>query len=142
MTPSRFDTTALNKALIGFDSVFNNLEKRFANQLQTNYPPYNLLKNGEDEYILEIAVTGFSKDEISIRVENSELVIVGDSTNEDNPDITYLHRGLATRNFERRFTLSEHMEVGDAEIANGMLRVYTKRIIPEALKPRSIEIKG
>jgi molecular chaperone IbpA len=137
---SRIDTQSLNRALIGFDRLFNDVERRFANQVQTNYPPYNILKHDDDLFEIEIAVAGFDKEDISIEVDQNLLTIKGQRLKEDDTSM-YLHRGLAARDFERTFTLAEHMEVGDAELTNGILRVKLTRIVPEALKPRLIAIK-
>jgi molecular chaperone IbpA len=137
---SRIDTQSLNRALIGFDRLFNDVERRFANQVQTNYPPYNILKHDDDLFEIEIAVAGFDKEDISIEVDQNLLTIKGQRLKEEDASM-YLHRGLAARDFERTFTLAEHMEVGDAELTNGILRVKLTRIVPEALKPRLIAIK-
>ena len=139
---ARFDTTALNRALIGFDRLFNDVERGFVNSVQSNYPPYNILKTSDDNYTLEIAVTGFKKEEITVELNQGQLIVKGiHQTATEDHEVEYLHRGLAARDFERRFTLADHMEVGDAEVADGLLRVYIKRIVPEALKPRVIAIK-
>ena len=139
---ARFDTTALNRALIGFDRLFNDVERGFVNSVQSNYPPYNLLKTSDDNYTLEIAVTGFKKEEITVELNQGQLIVKGiHQTITEDHEVEYLHRGLAARDFQRRFTLADHMEVGDAEVADGLLRVYIKRIVPEALKPRVIAIK-
>jgi len=137
---SRIDTQSLNRALIGFDRLFTDVERRFANQVQTNYPPYNILKHDDDLFEIEIAVAGFDKEDISIEVDQNQLTIKGQRIKEEDVSM-YLHRGLAARDFERSFTLAEHMEVGDAELTNGILRVKLTRIVPEALKPRLIAIK-
>lgn len=137
---SRIDTQSLNRALIGFDRLFNDVERRFANQVQTNYPPYNILKHDDDLFEIEIAVAGFDKEDISIEVDQNLLTIKGQRLKEEDASM-YLHRGLAARDFERTFTMAEHMEVGDAELTNGILRVKLTRIVPEALKPRLIAIK-
>jgi molecular chaperone IbpA len=137
---TRFDTQALNRALIGFDQLFNNVERRFANQVQNNYPPYNVLKHDENHFEIEIAVAGFEKEDITIEVDQDQLIIKGQRLKDDDAD-KYLHRGLAARDFERSWTLAEYMEVGDAELTNGILRVKLTRIVPEALKPRLIAIK-
>lgn len=137
---SRIDTQSLNRALIGFDRLFNDVERRFANQVQTNYPPYNILKHNDDLFEIEVAVAGFDKEDISIEVDQNQLTIRGQRLKEEDASM-YLHRGLAARDFERSFTLAEHMEVGDAELTNGILRVKLTRIVPEALKPRLIAIK-
>lgn len=137
---TRFDTAALNRALIGFDSLFNDAERRFANQIQTNYPPYNVLKHDDDHFEIEIAVAGFDRGSISIEVNQNHLIIKGEQSKDDDTD-KYLHRGLAARDFERAFTLAEHIVVGDAELTNGILRVKLTREVPEALKPRLVAIK-
>jgi len=131
---------ALNRALIGFDSMFDTLERRFQNQLTTNYPPFNVLKRSEDSYEIQIAVTGFEKDEIAVEVEQNQLTIRGASNEEIIDPSLYIHRGLATRDFEKTFTLAEHMEVKGAEIKNGMLMIKVIRNLPESAKPRVIDI--
>jgi molecular chaperone IbpA len=130
---------ALNRALIGFDSMFNTLERRYANSPQTNYPPYNVARIDENHYNIEMAVTGFEKSEIEVTVEANELTIRGERiSNDAEPE--YLHRGLALRNFERSFTLAEHMKIIKAEIKNGILLIQIEREIPDELKPRVIDI--
>jgi molecular chaperone IbpA len=137
---SRFDTQALNRALIGFDQLFNDVERRFANQVQTNYPPYNVIKHDDNNFEIEVAVAGFDREDITIEVDQDQLVIKGNRQKDDDAS-KYLHRGLAARDFERSWTLAEYMEVGDAELTNGILRVKLTRVVPEALKPRLIAIK-
>lgn len=140
----RFDTNALNtlnRALIGFDDVFTNFERRFANQISNNYPPYNVVKINDNLYDIAIAVTGFEKDEITVTVKANELTIRGERKSLDSPEPEYLHRGLALRDFERTFTLAEHMQVREAEIKNGILLIQIEREIPEEHKPRQILIK-
>lgn len=136
----RYDTTALSRALIGFDRMFDDMERRFANQLSTNYPPYNIAKVSENLYEISIAVTGFEKNEITVQVENNELTVRGERNNADSQEVEYLHRGLALRDFERTFTLAEHVKVKKAEIKNGILLIQLEREIPEELKPRIIDI--
>lgn len=136
----RYDTTALSRALIGFDRIFDDMERRFATQLSTNYPPYNIAKVGENLYDISIAVTGFEKSEITVQVENNELTVRGERKEVDTPEVEYLHRGLALRDFERTFTLAEHVKVRKAEIKNGILLIQLEREIPEELKPRIIDI--
>ena len=137
---ARFDTSALNRALIGFDQLFNDVERRFANSVQTNYPPYNVLKHDDNTFEIEVAVAGFDREDITIEVDQDQLRIKGQRTKEDDSS-KYVYRGLAARDFERTFTLAEHIIVGDAELTNGILRVKLTRIVPEALKPRLIAIK-
>jgi molecular chaperone IbpA len=140
----RFDTNALNalnRALIGFDDVFNNFERRFANQVSNNYPPYNVVKIDENLYEIQIAVTGFEKQELSVSVDQDQLIVKGESMTTDYAPEQYLHRGLASRDFEKSWTLADHMEVDSVEIKNGLLKIKIVRIVPEALKPRQLEIK-
>jgi molecular chaperone IbpA len=135
---SRLDT--LSRALIGFDTMFDTMERRFANQVSNNYPPHNIIKTGDNQYEIQVAVTGFNKSEISVTVENNVLVIKGESMNTEYQPEQYLHRGLATRDFAREFPLAEHIEVTGAEITNGMLIVKLVRNIPESAKPKVIDI--
>ena len=136
----RFDTNALNRALIGFDRLFDDMERRYANSTQTNYPPYNVVKHDEDHFEIEVAVAGFDKEDVTIEVDQNLLTIKGQRQKEDDAS-KYVYRGLAARDFERSFTLADYMEVGDAELTNGILRVKLTRIVPDALKPRLIAIK-
>lgn len=137
---ARFDTSALNKALLGFDEIFNNLEQRFATQINNNYPPYNVLKKDENSYELEVAVTGFTPEEVTVEINQNQLIVKGERKREEDTGLQYLHRGLATRDFTRTWTLAEHMEVDQGSIKNGVLRIPIKRVIPEALKPRVLKI--
>ena len=135
---SRIDT--LSRALIGFDTMFDTMERRFANQVSNNYPPHNIIKTDENQYEIQVAVTGFDKSEISVTVENNILVIKGESMTTEYQAEQYLYRGLATRDFAREFPLAEHIEVNGAEIRNGMLIVKLIRNVPESAKPKIIDI--
>lgn len=137
---TRFDTAALNKALVGFDRIFDDMERRFANQMTTNYPPYNIARLEENSYEIALAVTGFDKNEISVTVEADKLVITGQRNKDDDTTVDFLHRGLAFRDFERTFTLADHMKIRSAEIKNGVLTIRIDREIPEEMKPRVIDI--
>jgi molecular chaperone IbpA len=137
---TRFDTNALNRALVGFDRIFNDMETRFANQINSNYPPYNIVKINDNLYNVVLAVAGFGKDEVSVSVDQDQLIVVGKHS-DDTEETNYLHRGLAFREFERRFTLAEHMEVIRAEMKDGLLTVQIERKIPESMKPKTIAIE-
>ena len=126
----------INRALVGFDRYFNN---QFPNT-NGNYPPHNIVKYDDTHYGIEVAVAGFSKEEITVEVDQDQLMITGKRTSASS-DVEYLHRGLAARDFEQTFTLAEYMEVKGAEVKDGMLKISIERIVPEALKPRQIEIK-
>jgi molecular chaperone IbpA len=132
---------SLNRALIGFDTMFDQMERRFANSVSNNYPPHNLIKITENNYLIQVAVTGFKKSEISVQVEGNILSIKGESNVTDAfvPE-QYLYRGLATRDFAKEFSLAEHIEVTGAEIENGMLNIHLVRNIPESAKPKVIDI--
>ena len=141
---TRFDTTAisqLNRALVGFDRMFTDFE-RIAGATPGNYPPYNVIKTGEDDYAIEVAVAGFSMEEIDIELNNNQLTITGKHTRGEQEGVEYLHRGLAFRDFVRQFTLADHVEVTNAQIKDGILLVNLQRILPEALKPRKIAISA
>lgn len=137
----RFDTNTLNRALLGFDTMFTEFEQRMSNQINSSYPPYNILKHNENTYEIEIAVTGFSPDDIFVEVDNNQLIVKGQRLEEEALDgSVYLHRGLASRDFIRTWTLAEHMEVGAGSIKNGVLTIALTRVVPDALKPRQIKI--
>lgn len=126
---------------VGFDRLldaFNDLEKSVAETKTASYPPYNILKLGEHDYAIEIAVAGFNKDEIDITVENNKLTISG-KVNQGR-EAEYLHRGIATRDFSREFTLAETVVVRSADMQNGLLVINLENVVPEASKPKRIEI--
>jgi molecular chaperone IbpA len=131
---------ALSRALVGFDTMFDQMERRFANSVSNNYPPHNIIKLDENEYAIQLAVTGFDKTEISVTVENNVLIVKGESQTTDYAPDQYLHRSLATRDFVKEFPLAEHIEVVGAETKNGMLTVKLIRDIPESAKPKVIDI--
>lgn len=137
---ARIDTSALNRALIGFDRIFNTMERSWSNSVNTNYPPFNLERNG-DIYTITVAVAGFTRDEIDVSIDQDQLIITGNKKDITPPEgVEYLHRGLAFRSFDRTFALSEHMEVKSADLKDGLLTVIIERIVPEALLPRKILI--
>lgn len=137
----RFDTNALNKALVGFDTLFRDVENRFASQISTNYPPYNVIKHDNDRYEIQLAVAGFEPDEVTVEIDQSQLIIKGQKNESSTlDDVYYLHKGLAARDFTRVFTLAEYMEVGQGKIKNGVLKIELNRVIPEALKPRVLKL--
>jgi molecular chaperone IbpA len=137
---TRYDVNALSKALVGFDRMFDDMDRRFATQLSSNYPPFNISKTAGNLYDIAIAVTGFDKEEITLQIESNELTVRGERKPVDDQEPEYLHRGLALRDFEKTFTLAEHMKVRKAEIKNGILLITIEREIPEEMKPRLIDI--
>jgi len=127
---------SLSRALVGVDRLVNNRLTA-----QSNYPPHNILKYNETNYSIELAVAGFSKDEINVEIDQNILTITGVHKDNDESSWEYLHRGLASRNFVVRFPLAEYMEVNGAEVKDGLLRIALEYVVPEELKPRQIEIK-
>jgi len=130
------DLAQLSRALVGFDRYFS-----APHHQNGNYPPHNIVKYDETHYGIEIAVAGFSKDEITVEVDQDQLTVKGCKLNQSDSRFEYLHRGLAARDFEQQFTLAEYMEVHAAEVKDGLLVIEIMRLVPEALKPRRIEIK-
>ena len=126
---------AMSRALVGFDHIFNTPLNN------SNYPPHNIVKYSDSKYAIEVAVAGFSKDEITVEVDQDQLVVRGTQATTEETSKEYLHRGLASRDFEQSYTLAEYMEVKDAEVKDGMLIINIERIVPEALQPRQIKIK-
>ena len=135
-----FDMTPLYRATVGFDQIADIMDRVFTNDVsRESYPPYNIEKTAEDGWRISVAVAGFTDEELSVEVKEKALVIAAKKA-EDYVQRTYLHRGIATRAFERRFHLADHVRVTGATHENGMLHVDLVREVPEALKPRRIEI--
>jgi molecular chaperone IbpA len=136
----RFDFSPLFRSTIGFDRLTRLVDAatRVDNSALT-YPPYNIEKTGEDSYRLSMAVAGFAPEEIDLTVQENSLLVTGKAKKEDENG-RYLHRGIARRAFERRFSLADHIKVVGAILENGMLHVDLAREVPEAAKPRKIAI--
>ena len=136
------DFTPLYRSAVGFDRLANLLENAARSSQDSGYPPYNIETLGENAYRIEIAVAGFTPDELNIEVKENLLTVTGRKSANDDvvPQKTYLHRGLAERDFERRFQLADYVVVTDANLVNGLLTITLKRELPEALKPRRVEI--
>lgn len=137
-----YDFSPLYRSAVGFDRLANLLESAARTSQEGGYPPYNIETTGENAYRIEIAVAGFTPDELNIEVKENLLTVSGRKTANDDAATqkTYLHRGLAERDFERRFQLADYVVVTDANLSNGLLSIALKRELPEALKPRRIEI--
>jgi molecular chaperone IbpA len=133
------DFTPLYRSVVGFDRLASLLEAASASQ-ETGYPPYNIENVGENEYRIEIAVAGFKPEELNLEVKENLLTVTGRKAANDEAR-RYLHRGLAERNFERRFQLADYVVVTEAELADGLLQISLKRELPESMKPRRIEVK-
>jgi molecular chaperone IbpA len=135
---SAFDFAPFRRSSVGFDRLFDMLENStFGGE---NYPPFDLIKVDDNHYRIEVAVAGFGKDEIEITSQQNVLVIRGQKSDDNGSD--YVHRGIANRSFERRFALADHIQVRGADLKDGMLAIELAREIPEAMKPRKIEIGG
>ena len=133
------DLSPLYRTAIGFDRLASMLEN--ANRLESaGYPPYNIEVTGEDEYQITMAVAGFTHDELSIESKQNELTVSGEKAGSED-DRQFLHRGIATRSFERKFQLADHVFVKGARLEHGLLHIELYRELPEALKPRSISIE-
>lgn len=133
-----------DKLYVGFDDQFQKLAKVHDDLTKNipNYPPYNIKKTGDNTYVIELAVAGFAKQDIEIELADGKMVVKGTvkSDEEENPN-AFLFKGIANRAFTRTFALDDQIEVKDAEMFNGMLKVFLERIIPEHKKPKTIEVK-
>ena len=133
-----FDLKPLYRASVGFDRMADVMDRALSADIAT-YPPYNIEKTAENAYRIAIAVAGFSADELTVEVRDGAVIVSGRKAPEEDGR-TFLHRGIATRAFERRFTLADHVRVDGASHEDGMLNIALLREIPEALKPRRVEI--
>jgi molecular chaperone IbpA len=141
MDMNSFDFSPLFRSTIGFDRLARMVDSATRFDAAPTYPPYNIESTGEDSYRLTMAVAGFSRDEIDITVEKNSLVISGKAQKEDEgTQGRYLHRGIARRAFERRFSLADHIKVNGASLDNGLLHVDLVREVPEEAKPRQVTI--
>ena len=137
-----YDLSPLYRATVGFDRIADLMDRVLTSDVgQNTYPPYNIEKTAEDAYRISVAVAGFAESELSVEVKDGSLVISARKAANDD-ERTYLHRGIATRAFERRFQLADHVRVNGASHVDGMLHIDLVREIPEALKPRQIEISN
>ena len=137
-----YDFAPLYRSTVGFDRLASMVDRAMSVDVNTNgYPPYNIEKTGENDYRISVAVAGFSDDEMSIEMRDGQLVISAKKADaEETDEVTYLHRGIASRVFEKRFHLADHVRAVGAKTGNGILHVELVREVPEALKPRRIEI--
>ncbi|MFQ1699653.1 Hsp20 family protein [Loktanella agnita] len=137
-----FDLTPLYRATVGFDQVADLMDRALASDVgQNTYPPYNIEKTDDDAWRISIAVAGFGDDDLAIEVKDRALHVTARKA-EDDQERKFLHRGIATRAFERRFHLADHVQVTGASHENGMLHIDLVREVPEALKPRRIAINS
>lgn len=143
MRTTAFDFSPLFRTSVGFDRMSRLLDS--ASRIEDSalsYPPYNIEQVGEDKYAITMALAGFSKDDLNLTVHDGTLTVSSTPREVQEDGQKFLHRGIAARNFERKFQLAEHVEVVGAELENGLLQIDLERIVPEEKKPRTIEIGG
>lgn len=133
------DLSPLYRSFIGFDHLASMIDSATRNEKQSTYPPYNIELLAEDKYRITMAIAGFSKDEVSIEVIENTLNVTGTKPEKDG-ERKFLHKGISERSFERKFQLGDHVKVLAADLENGLLHVDLERVVPEAKKPRKIEI--
>lgn len=136
------DFSPLYRSTVGFDRLFSMLDSLAQPDNGQTYPPYNIERTGEDAYRITMAVAGFTEQELSIEAHRNVLTIKAEKSEEQKQDGELLYRGIASRSFERRFQLADHVEVKGAQLLNGLLHIDLQRNIPEEMKPRSIAING
>jgi len=132
--------TALYPQFVGFDNIFNELERLVdgtAPTRNTSFPPHNIIKLDDNKYVVEMAVAGFGQDEVDVEIQDGTLIVKGEK--KDQTEVDYLYRGIATRSFTKSIRLSESIEVRGAQFKDGILRIALENIIPEHKKPRKIE---
>tara|TARA_R100001377_G_C3151371_1_gene96409 strand:+ start:149 stop:649 length:501 start_codon:yes stop_codon:yes gene_type:complete len=136
MTGVHLHTLFPRSSFVGFDHLFNELEYT-ANHSKDHYPPHNIIKTSESDYLIELAIAGFTEDELSIEVKDRTLTVTGEHVSRGRE---FIHRGISTKKFKRTFRLSEHVEVHGADIRDGILAVELKYVVPEQMRPRIISI--
>jgi molecular chaperone IbpA len=134
-----FDFTPFRRSTVGFDRLFDMIESARAD-ISDTWPPFNLEKEGEEGYRITLAVAGFRPEEIEVVAQQNQLIVSGRKEEQDGEDDRFLHRGISGRAFERRFQLADFIQVRSADFDNGLLSIVLEREIPEAMKPRKIEI--
>jgi molecular chaperone IbpA len=138
-----FDLSPLFRTSVGFDRLARMLNTEARMDQGGAFPPYNIKSSGEDRYSITMAVAGFSENDLEITTEHNKLIVSGNiSEEQEDKEETFLYRGIATRSFERRFNLADHVRVTGARLDNGLLHIELEREIPEAMKPKSIEIES
>lgn len=131
-----YDSLFPRSAFVGFDHLFDELD-RAVKQANDHYPPHNIVKSGDNDYLIELAVAGFTRDDLTVEVKDRSLIITGEHKNRGRE---YIHRGISTKKFNRTFRLSEYVKVSGADLVDGILSVNLKVVIPEEMRPRQIPI--
>jgi molecular chaperone IbpA len=137
---SNFDFSPFRRSTVGFDRLFDLLENSAAGQAGENYPPFDLIQLDDNSYRISLAVAGFRKEEIDVTAQQNLLIVTGRRKDDDGTG--FIHRGIATRSFERRFGLADHVTVRAADLSDGLLSIDLVREIPEAMRPRKISLDG
>lgn len=136
----QFDLTPLYRSTVGFDRLFSLLDNAAAASQAQTYPPYNIERVGEDAYRITMAVAGFTQDELTVEMKEGTLTVTGQKAETEADNQNMLYRGIAARAFERRFQLADHVKVDGASLDHGLLHIALRREVPEAMRPRTIEI--
>ncbi len=135
------DLPSLHRSAIGFDRMFEELNRTFANSKQGNYPPHNIVQVNETNFVVEVAVAGFAESEINVELADNVLTVTGEKVKDAEKSApTYLHQGISNRNFARDFTLADNVEVRGAVVENGILSVSLELVVPEEKKPKKIAL--
>ena len=134
------DIPSIQRFAVGFDRMFDELSRTAGTLNASNYPPYNIIKESETIWKIEVAVAGFDESELDVEIVNNELVVTGAVIKEHKVEVQYLHQGIAGRDFERTFALADNVEVKGASVKNGILTVTLEHIVPESAKPKKIAI--
>jgi molecular chaperone IbpA len=134
------DIPSIQRFAVGFDRMFDELSRTAGTLNASNYPPYNIIKESETIWKIEVAVAGFDESELDVEIVNNELIVTGAVNKENKVEAQYLHQGIAGRDFERTFALADNVEVKGASVKNGILTVTLEHIVPESAKPKKIAI--
>ena len=125
-------------SVIGFDNLLDTFERRLQTPATKSYPPHNIVKHTDSEYEIQLAVAGFTKEDVTIEIKQTELVIKGEKKEDDS--VNYIYKGIGLRSFEKTFLIAEHTQVVSAELKEGVLKIIINLVVPETLKPRLLEI--
>jgi molecular chaperone IbpA len=135
------DLPTLHRHAVGFDRMFEELNRTFANGRQDNYPPHNVVELDDTHFVIEVAVAGFKQDELDVEFKDKKIIVRGQKVKaEDAPELKYQHKGISTRNFEREFALAEHLQVRGASVENGILAIALELVVPDEKQAKKIAI--
>lgn len=134
------DLPTLHRRFIGFDHFFDEIERTFNVQKQDNYPPHNIIRQSDTQFMIELAVAGFMENELEVSLHHNKLIVKGERKRDDDSEWQYLHRGIASRDFERSFPLNENVEVKHVTVRNGIMTISLELVVPEEQKAKKIAI--